>query len=79
MGRRVSRWRHAKLRTSSREFDDSASRSTPAIYYLKPHYEGYECVLARVKLLDDDELKELLETGWQFVRSTKGTKPKRRS
>ena len=51
----------------------------PAIYYLKPHYEGYECVLARVKLLDDDELRELLETGWQFVRSKKATKTKRRS
>jgi len=49
----------------------------PAIYYIKPHYEGYTCVLARVKLLDDDALKELLETGWQFVRSTKATKPKR--
>jgi hypothetical protein len=49
----------------------------PAIYYLKPHYEGYACVLARAKLLDDDGLKELLETGWQFVRSTKATKAKR--
>ena len=51
----------------------------PAIYYLKPHYEGYECVLARAKLLEDAELKELLETGWQFVRSKKTTKTKRRS
>ena len=51
----------------------------PAIYYLKPHYEGYECVLARVKLLDDDALTELLETDWQFVGSTKATKTERRS
>jgi len=50
----------------------------PAIYYVKPHYEGYTCVLARVKLLDDDALKELLETGWQFVQSAKGTKRPRR-
>jgi len=50
----------------------------PAIYYLKPHYEGYTCVLARVKLLDDDALKELLETGWQFVQSAKGAKRARR-
>ena len=49
----------------------------PAIYYLKPHYEGYACVLARAKLLDDDALKELLETSWQFMRSTKAAKPKR--
>ena len=51
----------------------------PAIYYLKAHYDGYECVLARVKLLDDDALRELLETGWQFVRATKAKKTKRRS
>jgi len=50
----------------------------PAIYYVKPHYEGYTCVLARVKLLDDDALKELLETGWHFVQSAKGTKSARR-
>jgi len=50
----------------------------PAIYYVKPHYEGYTCVLARVKLLDDDALKELLETGWHFVQSAKGTKRARR-
>lgn len=48
----------------------------PTCYYLKPHYEGYTCVLARVKLLDDDALKELLETSWQFVQSTKGGKAK---
>jgi hypothetical protein len=42
----------------------------PDIYYLKPHYEGYPCVLARVKLMDDDSLSDLLETGWLFVRST---------
>jgi hypothetical protein len=49
----------------------------PAIYYIKPHYEGYTCVLARVPLLDDDGLKELLETSWDFVRSTKGTKARK--
>ncbi|HEY2379114.1 MAG TPA: MmcQ/YjbR family DNA-binding protein [Gemmatimonadaceae bacterium] len=53
----------------------------PTIYYLKPHYEGYACVLARMKLLDDDALKELLETSWQFVRSTNATtkRPRRRN
>ena len=49
----------------------------PSIYYIKPHYDGYTCVLARVKLLDDDALKELLETSWHFVQSTKGAKAKR--
>ena len=49
----------------------------PSIYYIKPHYEGYTCVLARVKLMDDDALKELLETSWHFMHSTKGGKAKR--
>ena len=43
----------------------------PKVYYVKPHYEGYPCVLARVKLMKDGDLKELLETGWQYVRSSK--------
>ena len=44
---------------------------TPAVYYLKPHYEGYPCVLARVTLMKDGDLKELLETGLQYVRTAK--------
>jgi hypothetical protein len=43
----------------------------PGAYYVKPHYEGSPCVLARVRELSDDALADLLETGWQFVRSTK--------
>lgn len=46
----------------------------PAVYYLKPHYVNYPCVLARLPLLDDEALKELLETSWHFIRSTKSTK-----
>lgn len=53
---------------------DLRLRAEPAIYYLKPHYEGYPCVLARVKLMKDAALEELLETGWQFVRTTKHKK-----
>jgi hypothetical protein len=40
----------------------------PGIYYLKPHYEPYPVVLARLAKLSDDELSELLETGWEFER-----------
>ena len=46
----------------------------PAIYYLKPHYVSYPCVLARVQRLDDPDLKELLETSWRFVQSTRGAR-----
>ena len=42
----------------------------PDLYYLKPHYVNYPCVLARVKRLSDGALKELLETSWRFVQTT---------
>ena len=50
---------------------DLRLHAEPKIYYLKPHYEGYPCVLARVKLMKDDALEELLEAGWQFVGTSK--------
>lgn len=50
---------------------DLRLRAESKVCYLKPHYEGYPCVLARMKLMTDDALAELLETGWQFVRTTK--------
>ena len=43
----------------------------PDDYYLKPHYVNYPCVLVRVKRLSDAALKELLETSWRFVQTTR--------
>ena len=53
---------------TERDFRISAE---PATYYLKPHYEGYPCVLARVPAMSDEELRDLLQTAWRFVRTTK--------
>lgn len=47
---------------------DLRVRHRPDIYYLKPHYEPHPVVLARLAKLSDDELAELLETGWAFER-----------
>ncbi len=44
-------------------------RLSPDVYYLKPHYEPHPVVLARLAKLADDELSELLETGWAFERA----------
>jgi hypothetical protein len=49
---------------------DLRLRAEPDAYYLKPHYEGYPCVLVRVKQLKDAALRDLLETGYAFVRSS---------
>jgi len=43
----------------------------PDVYYLKPHYVNYPCVLARLRKISDTSLRELLETGWTFERTTR--------
>jgi hypothetical protein len=53
----------------------------PAVYYLKPHYTNYPCVLVRLGEISDADLRELLETGWTFERSAGsrgGTRRRRR-
>lgn len=48
--------------------------SKPDVFYITPHYKDYSSVLVRTKLLDDAELKILLESAHDFVASTKGSK-----
>jgi hypothetical protein len=59
---------------------DLRLQAEPDIYYLKPHYVNYPCVLARLSRISDDALRELLETGWQFERAarSRGAPGKRR-
>ena len=49
----------------------------PDAYYVTPHYEPHPVVLARLDRVDDDELAELLEVGWQFERSKASRSSKR--
>jgi hypothetical protein len=42
----------------------------PAVYYVTPHYKDYTSVLARVHLMSDAELRELLESGHEFMATT---------
>jgi hypothetical protein len=39
---------------------------------------GHPCLLARLGKLSDDALRDLLETGWQFERSTRAAASRRR-
>jgi hypothetical protein len=43
----------------------------PDIYYLKPHYVNYACVLTRLSLIGDAALRDLLESGWRFIKKKK--------
>jgi hypothetical protein len=37
----------------------------PEIYYLTPHYEGYDCILLRVAKMDAGEFRDLFEGAWR--------------
>ena len=45
----------------------------PDVYYLKPHYVNYPCVVARLAKIGDADLRDLLESGWRFVNGQAGT------
>lgn len=46
----------------------------PDIYYLKPHYVGYPCVLTRLSLVGDGALRDLLESGVGFIKKKKSAR-----
>lgn len=50
-----------------------------AAYYVTPHYVDYTSVLARVDKLSTDALRELLESGHEFMTTTAKAKKKRSS
>jgi len=49
----------------------------PDVYYVKPHYVNYPCVLTRLSRVSDAALKDLLESAYQYT--TKKRTPRGRS
>jgi Uncharacterized protein conserved in bacteria len=43
----------------------------PKLYFFTPHYRDYDAVLAHVALMSDAELRELLESGYEFMAKQK--------
>src|SRR3954462_4083022 len=41
--------------------------TNPAHYYVTPHYKDYASVLARVDVMSDAALRELLDSGYEFM------------
>jgi hypothetical protein len=42
-------------------------KAQPAIFYVTPHYKDYPSVLARVGQMSQIQLRELLESGHEFM------------
>jgi hypothetical protein len=51
--------------------------ANPKVFYVTPHYRDYTSVLARVELMSAAALRELLESGYEFVVSTAKRGPRR--
>ena len=49
----------------------------PDVYYLKPHYVNYPCVLTRLSEVSDAALKDLLESAHHYVIKKKTQTPTR--
>jgi hypothetical protein len=48
------------------------------VYYVTPHYKDYDAVLARIEGLSDSALRELIESGYEYVTAqAKRAGPKR--
>lgn len=58
---------------------DHRVAARPDVFYVTPHYEGYTSVLARIDLISDAELRELLESGYEFMLvQTKATRTRKK-
>jgi len=42
-------------------------KAEPKVFYVTPHYKDYPSVLARVDKMSDSKLRELLESGYEFM------------
>jgi len=58
---------------------DELIAEQPDIYYLKPHYESYPCVLVRLSQVHRDALRELLHGAWRLASASTSTAAARRS
>ena len=50
---------------------DALIAEAPDVYYLKPHYESYPCVLVRLSKVHRDALRDLLTGAWRQASAGK--------
>ena len=56
---------------------DELLAAEPDVYYVKPHYEDYPCVLVRLKKVHPDAIRDLLNMAWQYRNAKSARKRKR--
>ena len=64
-----------RMSITEREFRIAAQ---PSLFYVTPHYKDYPSILARVDLLTDAGLRELLESGHEFMATGAGKAKRKR-
>ena len=57
---------------------DALIAEAPDVYYLKPHYEPYPCVLVRLSKVHRDALRDLLHGAWRLAAARAAKRPARR-
>ena len=58
---------------------DHRIAANPAVFYVTPHYKDYTAVLARVERMSDAALRELLESGREYMTVSAKRPSRRRS
>jgi len=58
---------------------DALIAEAPDVYYLKPHYEPYPCVLVRLSKVHRDALRDLLHDAWRLAAATPARRPATRT
>ena len=66
------------IRVPSFEQRDDLIAEQPEVYYLKPHYEPYPCVLVRLGRVHADALRDLLRGAWRDASARRPRKAAKR-
>jgi hypothetical protein len=56
---------------------DALIEEAPDVYYLKPHYEPWPCVLVRLSKVHRDALRDLLTGAWRQASAEKPVRPRK--
>ena len=54
---------------------DALLEDDPGTYYLKDHYVGYPCILARLSKVPADALRDLVVSAHRYVSASRKRKP----